>query len=231
MPTVHDALPFPADFEFAQKCVEGDSAAIEALQCEYGPIIAAYLVHRGASARQAHDLTDGLWTDCLTPRAGRGARLATYNGHAPLATWLKTVALNQLISLHEEEKRRQETSIDEQLSHASSSSPELAAPGPPTEAPLLVLMRTALEVAFQRCPAEDFVLLQLAHSDGLLLEELARMFNCAPSTISRRLVAAQGCIQVEVIRYIRQVDPLIALKWEDFVELCRVASPACFGVE
>ena len=224
---MHDALPYPADFEFAQKCLEGDAAAIEELQRDFGPIIAAYLVHRGASARQAHDITDALWADCLATRASFRPRLATYNGQAPLQIWLKTVALNQLIKLHGQEKRRLEISIDHQVGQAPHPpAPELA-----TEAPLLVLMRSALEAAFQKCAAEDFVLLQLAHTDGLRHEELARMFECVPSTISRRLVLAQEEIAAETIRFIRQADPLVELKWEDFVELCRVASPACFGVD
>jgi RNA polymerase sigma-70 factor len=228
---VHEALPYPADFEFAQKCLEGDTAAIVELQGTFGPVISSYLVHRGASAKQANDLTDGLWADCLVARSGRRPRLATYNGQAPLQVWLKTVALNELIRLHALEKRRLEISIDEQIAPTQMAGGAAMAGEVATEAPLLVLMRTSLEAAFQQCSAEDFVLLQLAHSDGLLLDELARMFCCASSTISRRLDVAQKKIAEETLRHIRVTDPLIDLKWEDFVELCRVASPACFGID
>lgn len=228
---MHEALPYPADFELAQKCLEADPAAITELQATFGPIIASYLVHRGASAKQANDLTDGLWADCLVTRADLRPRLANYNGQAPLQSWLKTVALNELIRLHALEKRRLEISIDEQIAPTRTAVRSAMAGEVATEAPLIVLMRTALEAAFQKCSAEDFVLLQLAHSDGLRSDELARMFQCSVATISRRLAAAQEEIQVETIRHIRITDPLIDLKWEDFVELCRVASPACFGID
>ena len=228
---MHEALPYPADFEFSQKCLEGDAAAIEELQRTFGPIVASSLVHRGASAKQANDLTDSLWADCPVARSGQRPRLASYNGQAPLQVWLRTVALNQLIRLHALEKRRLEISIDEQIAQDTPTGRSPLASDMAAEAPLLVLMRTALEAAFQKCSAEDFVILQLAHADGLRLDELARMFDCSSATISRRLAAAQEEIQVETLRHIRITDPLIDLKWEDFVELCRVASPACFGVD
>ena len=228
---MHEALPYPADFELAQKCLEGDPTAIAELQGTFGPIVASYLVHRGASAKQANDITDGLWADCLVTRASLRPRLATYNGQAPLQAWLKTMALNELIRLHALEKRRLEISIDEQIAQTPPTGGMPPAPDLATEAPLIVLMRTALEAAFQKCSAEDFVLLQLAHSDGLRTDELARMFQCSAATISRRLAAGQEGIQVETLRHIRLIDPLIDLKWEDFIELCRVASPACFGVD
>ena len=33
------------------------------------------------------------------------------------------------------------------------------------------------------------------------------------------------------MRYVRAKDPWLDLKWDDFMDLCRVATPACFGTE
>ena len=100
-----------------------------------------------------------------------------------------------------------------------------------TEAPLIKLMRDAVEAAFQECAAEDFVLLQLAHMDGLHLKELAQMFHCSKSTIDRDVKRAGKRVSEATLRYVRRIDPWLELKGEDFLELCRVASPACFGIE
>jgi DNA-directed RNA polymerase specialized sigma24 family protein len=101
----------------------------------------------------------------------------------------------------------------------------------PAEAPLLEIMRGAVEAAFRECDAEDFVLMQLAHANGLLGRELAQIFSCSEAKISRTLERARKKIAETTMNHIRGQDPWLELQWEDFVELCRVASPACFGME
>ena len=93
------------------------------------------------------------------------------------------------------------------------------------------IMRGAVEAAFRECDAEDFLLVQLAHANGLLGRELARMFACSEAKISRDLERAKRKIAAATMGYVRAQDPWLELQWEDFVELCRVVSPACFGVE
>jgi DNA-directed RNA polymerase specialized sigma24 family protein len=96
--------------------------------------------------------------------------------------------------------------------------------------PLLDLMRLAIERAFRDCPHDDFVMLQLAHSDQLKLSELARMFGCSQATISRQLDRASKNLSKATMANVRELDSWIELGWDDFAELCRSASPACFGV-
>lgn len=228
---VHDALPHPADFQLAQRCLDGDASAIEELQRTYGPIVFVFVVHQGLAAREAQDLTDSLWTDCLAEREGAPPRLATYCGRAPLQAWLKTVALNQLLLLRREEEKRGEIHLEVEDGAIVSETPPSPPPREHTEAPLLALMCAAIGAAFQSCPAKDFVLLQLAHADRLRGEELGRMFGCSAATISRQLKEASKGIADATLAYIRGIDPLIDLKWDDFLELCRVASPSFLGVE
>lgn len=202
-----------------------------------GPV-ANFLIGVGASAHEAHEITDSLWGHCLSSDAAGQPRLARYGGGCALQTWLNTVALNRLVSW----KRREETwhrLAPERLPAVSEidgddHEPAWMADGHPTqsvEAPLLHLMREAIEVAFTTCPAEDFVLLQLAHTDNLRVVELAKMFDCGIATISRNVAKAGEGIAETTIRYIKATDPWLDLKWEDFIELCGSASPACFGVD
>jgi transcriptional regulator with XRE-family HTH domain len=74
------------------------------------------------------------------------------------------------------------------------------------------------------------VLLQLEHCDQLEREDLARMFGCSKPTISRLLHRASAEIEKRTLGYLREHDPWLELKWDDFVELCRTATPACFGL-
>jgi DNA-directed RNA polymerase specialized sigma24 family protein len=148
-----------------------------------------------------------------------------------LQAWLKTVALNRLLLLRREEERRGEVHLEDENGAFVAETPPSPLPRERTEAPLLALMCAAIEAAFQSCPAEDFVLLQLAHADRLRGEELGRMFACSASKISRQLDCASKGIAAATLEHIRRTDPWIELTWDDFIELSRVASPAILGAE
>lgn len=228
-----DTLPFPDDFLLAQQCLEGDALAIRRLEDSHGKVIAGYLRHAGANEDEAAELTARLWADVLGPRPDRAPRLATYAGNSSLLTWLKAVALNNLVQL----KRRRVRTLEidprdpgEIEMSGSGKAPAAEMPNPDA-APLLEIMRGAVETAFRQCDPEAFVLLQLAHTNGLLGRELAILYGCAESTISRNLEEARQSIAEATLAYVRKQDPWLELQWSDFLELCRVASPACFGVE
>ncbi|MDR3406443.1 MAG: ECF-type sigma factor [Chthoniobacter sp.] len=230
-----DALPYPDDFLLAQKCLEGDPLSIGRLQEICEKYVVDYLVHAGATPEQARELASELRADCLAERTENKPRLATYGGNSPLRTWLKAVALNKLVQLKRREKRVRQADLDDQtlddVVAAESARTSSLATRYPTEAPLLEIMRGAVEAAFHECDAEDFVLVQFAHANGLLGRELAQMFSCSEAKISRDLERARRNIADATLNYVREQDPWLELQWEDFLDLCRVASPACFGVE
>jgi RNA polymerase sigma factor (sigma-70 family) len=225
---VPDDILFPADFDLAQRCLEGGAGAIREFQETYRPVLMAYLRSAGATLGEAEEVTEWLWADCLHERAGQRPRLANYAGQAALKSWLYPVALNHLIG-----RKRQQNYWSEILQEGLDAERLEAVVGPEgsAEAPLMALMREAVEAGFQACAPEEFVILQLARMDGLQLGELATMFNCSKSKIDRDLEQAEKTVAEATLSYIRQADPWLELKWKDFVELCRVASPACFGLD
>jgi RNA polymerase sigma-70 factor len=231
-----DVLPFPEDFLLAQKCLEGEALAIRQLEQAHRAGLVNYLIHDGATPEEARQLTDELWADCLAERPDRPPRLATYAGNSPLLTWLKAVALNKLVQSKRRQNRARQLAVDDNpFDDATVADDATAHPQGETrdsaEPPLLEIMRGAVEAAFRECDAEDFVLVQLAHTNGLRGRELAEMFSCSEAKISRTLERAREKIAAATVNYVRARDPWLELQWEDFVELCRVVSPACFGVE
>jgi len=230
-----DALPYPDDFLLAQQCLEGDVLAIRRFQEEHESGVVNYLIHRGATPDEAAELAGRLWADCLAERPESRPRLATYGGNSQLLTWLKAVALNNLVQLKRHENRAKQLEMDErELDDAvAADRPGISSTGAryPAEAPLLEIMRGAVEAAFRDCAPEDFVLVQLAHANGLRFRELARMYSCSEAKISRDLDRARHAIAAATLKSVRAQDPWLELQWEDFLELCRVVSPACFGVE
>jgi RNA polymerase sigma factor (sigma-70 family) len=227
---VSEDLPFPADFSFAQRCLEGDEPAIIEFRERYGPAVRAFLCKAGGNETDAADVTEWLWADCLAERPNRRPRLATYAGKAALKSWLCTLALNRLIALRRRRTFREQFELSGlDIGRIEDPAEDELSAG--SEAPLIDLMRKAVEAGFQECPAEDFVLLHLAHMDRLHLVELAQMFACSKSKIDRDLRRASKSVREATMSYIRSRDPWLDLKWRDFKDLCSVATPACFGTE
>ena len=229
---VHAALTHPDDFHLVQECLEGKTSALTHLQAAYREPLLAFLQGSGASPPMAGEIVVELWSDCIASQTGTVPKLARYNGTCALSTFLNTITLNALLTRRRRGQRWTAIMTDGEPTGADGDVHGSAADAAePAEAPLLNLMREALEAAFLACPAEDFVLLQLAHTDGLRVVELAKMFDCGIATISRNVERAGREIAEATLQYIKATDPWLELRWEDFVELCRTASPACFAVE
>ena len=229
---MQDALSHTDDFHLVQECLEGKTSALAHLQAAYREPLLAFLQSSGAPPHLAGEIVAELWSDCVASQNGTVPKLARYNGACALSTFLNTITLNALVSRQRRGQRWTTVAIDEDPARPDRDGEGWAAnPTEPAEVPLLQLMREAIEAAFLACPAEDFVLLQLAHTDGLHVVELAKMFDCGIATISRKVERAGREIAEATMRYVKAGDPWLELKWEDFVELCGTASPACFGVE
>ncbi len=223
--------------------MEGKTSALAYFQQAYQEPLLAFLQSSGALPHEAGEIVTELWSDCIASQPGGMPKLARYNGACALRTFLNTITLNTLLTRRRKEKRWEnllsadaadaETESDA-APHAERDAPgaEAKAEGAdPVEPPLLAIMREAIQAAFMACPAEDFVLLQLARMDGLHALELSKMFNRATGSISRDVQRAGQEIAEATLQYIKATDPWLELKWEDFLELCHTASPACFGLE
>ena len=216
-----------ADFSLVEKCLGHDREALALLQASYRAPVSAFLIKAGASGAEAQETVDMLWGDLLSPAATGRIRLGRYDGSCALLTWLNTVALNALLTRKRTDGRREHRFPSRDAGDFAEPSSEDGH----SETPLIELIREAVEFAFQNIPAEDFVLLQLEYCDQLEREDLARMFGCSKSTVSRRLESARISVAEGTMAQVRARDPWLELRWEDFLELCQIATPSCFGTE
>lgn len=231
---VNIALPYVADFQLAQACLDGDEMAVRTLINEYRGVILGVLVKRGAPIAEAEETVGLLWSECISRSEGRPGRLEGYNGECKLATYLNTVAFNMWLT--ERRKRRRQQEI---LEGPDAPGPASGAAGTSSgdgdsgdiDAPLIELLRAAIEAGAQRCSAEHFVVLQLTHADELLGRELARIFGCGEPWISRMVKRAEAEWRQGILDYVKERDPMLVVQWEDFVELCSASAPACFGLD
>lgn len=189
---------------------------------------------RGVPLSEADDTINQLWAECIAREEGKPGRLAGYNGECLLTTYLNTVAFN--LWLTERRKRTRQAAI---LASPDGPGPESGAIGTSSDgtdanaadAPLITLLRDAIEAGARRCTAEQFVVLQLVHFDRLLGRELAAMFGCDESWISRIAKKAEKEWHDGIVEHLHEREPGLTLRWDDFVEMCAVAAPSCLGVE
>lgn len=218
--------------------MDGDPQALEWLGNFLRNTVRSSLIGVGAQVAEAEEVCESLISLLVMPDGDRPARLAAFDGLSSLETWIYTVALNRLLTRKRKGERwhrliplRLLPGVPDEVESGEISGVTAADTLLAREAPLLELMREAIEHAFANCAPEDFVLLQLSHCDGLRGRELARMFGCHSAQISRRLEMAQKAIATSALEHVRQRDPWLDLTWDDFTVLCRTATPACFGVE
>ena len=222
-----DSIQHLADFNLVERCLENDADALAQLQQSYRGAVTAYLSSRGASSVEAQETVEMLWGDLLTPASTGRTPLSRYNGKCALLTYLNLVALSRLFG-----RKRVTGRYERRFPSADAVEfPEPAGESASKDAPLIKLIRDAVEFAFQNCDAEDFVLVQLEYYDDLDRGDLARMFRCSESTIHRKLENARSAVRKCALDYIRERDPWLELRWEDFIDLCRTTTLASLGVE
>jgi len=207
------------DTLLTEACVRGEPAACEEFEREYGGFLRALLIKRGASYDEAGELARNLLSDCIMGRAGRPPLLNQYRGRCSLRSWLATCATNLLIDLKRAEKIREEASeLKDERNHFDTVAPPVHAR---PEAPLLELLHRSLAEAMQAIAFEDRLMLRLAYLEGVTQRELARVWGCHESKVSRKLDEAMRTIAARTLDHVSRRDPWLTITWEDFLEMCQ----------
>src|SRR5438445_2247019 len=89
----------------AQQCQQGEPDALAELRERYHPVLARFLLARGASGTEMEDLLADLWADCVPGDDDRPSLLEKFSGRCSLRSWLATVSTNRLIDLKRKQKR------------------------------------------------------------------------------------------------------------------------------
>lgn len=231
---MYESVPFLEDFQFVQRCLEGDEGAVRTLLREYRGPTCGGLIARGASPSEADDAVGQLWAEAIHRPGDRPGRLAGYNGECQLSTYLNTVVFNIWFTEYRKRKRHAIIHASEASPGPESGAAGSAPVGDPAEVAdpeLFALLTAALDQGARRCSPEQFVVVQLSRFDGLLGAELGTMFGRSESWVSRTRAEGEAAWRAGVEAYLQEREPLLKLRWADFVELCSVAAPNCLGLE
>lgn len=211
-----------ADIDLAQRCLEGEEEAVTKLQANCNPYLAHVLYEYKASPSEVEELLAQLWADCLAGTATHPPLLQVYNGTASISTWLTAILLNRWFSL----KRRQATH-EKAVTSIKTTNESLSLdlePAADVDRDLIATLERALRQAFTDCNAEEIILLQLVHMHQITQRELAGIWGCHESQVSRRLRSVEEKVAATTMANLRQIDPFLQLDWRDFLRLCESAN-------
>ncbi|MDC0719126.1 hypothetical protein [Nannocystis bainbridge] len=190
-----------AELALTCACAGGSTAAIAAFDAEF----------IARDRRTTDDQKQLLRQKLFLAQGDTPARIARYGGRGELGRWVRTVATRIVIDGARPE-REQPTDDDllDALSVDPGHSPELAQ----LKQDARKIVQAALNGAIAALPARDRMLLLQYHLDGVGVVELGRLYDVAPSTISRSLARIRGGLLAQVRRSLMSHHKL----WGDELE-------------
>jgi RNA polymerase sigma factor (sigma-70 family) len=167
-----------------------DNRAAESFLAEFRPTIEKTLLHLGG--RRAVDELDDIVNDLLVPRDSKPPRLDNFHGKAPLSTWLRTVIRRlwtDLARRHPKSRadaKGMRVDLDEMVQADPQLLPEeLAEYNELGERGADLIIKQFLDLFASEADRDELLAWQMACLDGIPQKDLAGLFRCHPSTISR----------------------------------------------
>ncbi len=211
----------------------GDSEAAAQIHRKHHTWVLGALMNRGAlmqlTRSEVEECVGDLWSDCFGGTNTKPALLTRFTGDGPLRAWLITVGLHRLIDLARRKRFRREVSADEKTSSPNSIDKIPAGNGLSADADLVSLLRTSFKRAFACSNRQQLLLLCLVHLHGIKQKELADIYGCNESTISRWLDGTRRQIQADTLRGVEALDPATGLDWREIVQLCETINQELSG--
>lgn len=220
-------LKFAEDVALVQKVLESDEATARLFETEYRPTLERVLMARGVARGDAEDLVADIIAECFG--AGKkGAMevrlLEKYEGRSALSTWLIRITWNRWLDLKRRDKFRGELPrYDDDEARGTDGFDRVADDHEDEdfiESDLAELMAGAIKSAFASLEPDVLVMLKLSFLHGVSQTDIARMWQCDQTRISRTLSSARAQIAAETLRAIKAADPDLDLDWDDFKRLC-----------
>lgn len=176
------------DLLLAYACARGDEEAIAVLEREFiGPAIAPLRKNR-SFARIIEELEPVLLQKLVVAEPGQAPKISTYSGTAPLASWVRTVALRTAVSLQRREREPLAEDDELERERISGSDPELDF----IQRRYRPAFNRAFRDALAGLPARDRTLLRMNLVEGLSIDQLAPVFRVHRSTAARWIARAKA---------------------------------------
>jgi DNA-directed RNA polymerase specialized sigma24 family protein len=217
------------DLALVKRALSGEERAAATIY-DLRPQLVAHLTSKGAPHGSiSEDAVANFLGDCFgarerSERATTNRVLEMYKGNGPLIAWLKKSCWNyfldgtrgpKAVSL---EDSGQETGATEVVSVPVSAEPEVVA-----------RVVAALEFAFSEMDPLTLIFLRLVYLEGVSQSDIAIVFDCDNSTVSRRLNQGLTALRTNAEAFQKRNAGLLEIEWPDLLAICQ--SPPGFIYE
>jgi RNA polymerase sigma-70 factor (ECF subfamily) len=171
-----------ADLYLAVACAAGDERALALFDREFLQTLGPILKQARLEADQLQELRQRLRVHVLT---GPNPRIALFQGHGPLAAWLRVAAARMAVQmLGARPLGGSNDALIDALEHAGAD-PELVSARREHQAEF----RAALEDCISGLAARDKTLLRMSFLDDMNIDDIGVVYRVHRATVARWLVA------------------------------------------
>ena len=217
------------DLALVRRALSGDETAANAIY-SLRPQLLAHLRKKGAPHGSiSEDALDDFLGDCFgarerSSRATTNRLLEMYKGNGPLLAWLKKACWNRFLD------GRREIIPDPILDSGEQDSIADPNPAPVSAEPeLIARIVAALEYAFFEIDPLTLVFLRLVYLEGVSQQDVATVFDCNDSTVSRRLDQGLTTLRKKAEAFQKRQSDSSKIEWTDLLTICQ--SPPGFIYE
>src|SRR4029450_611816 len=200
-----------SELQTVRAALLGDSEAAAQIHRKHHTSVLGALMNRGLlmqlTRSEIEECMGDLWSASFGATDTNPALLKRFTGDGPLRAWLITVGLHRLIDLARRKRFRHDMSADEETSSPDPMDKIPATDGLPVDADVVSLLRTSLKKALARCNRERLLLLCLVYLHGIKQNELAKIYGCYESTISRWLDGTLKQKHADTLREVKALHP------------------------
>jgi len=217
------------DLALVKRALSGDERAADTIYATRSQLV-NYLTSKGAPEGSiSEDIVADFLGDCFgarerTVRASAVRLLETYRGNGPLIWWLKACCWKKFL---DNVRRFKATPLSDHGELDSGTVAYSAAVS--LEPELKARMLAALEYAFDEIDSLQLIFLRLVYLEGVNQKDIAAVFDCDGSTISRQLNQGLKALRSKIDSFQKRYGDSGKLDWSDMLAICQ--SPPDFLYE
>jgi DNA-directed RNA polymerase specialized sigma24 family protein len=216
------------DLALVRRALSGDERAAKIVY-SLRPLLVNHLISRGAPHGSiSEDAVADFLGDCFGARE-RSSRTSTnrllelYKGSGPLIGWLKMSCWNKFL----DGARGPKTSpLSDQVEEGGAGASPATAPAEPE---VIHRIAAALEYAFSEIDPTTLIFLRLVYLEEVNQADVAAVFDCDDSTVSRRLDQGLTALRKKAEAFQKQKEDSFEIEWPDLLAICQ--SPPKFIYE
>ena len=217
------------DLALVRRALSGDEQAANIIY-SLRPQLVAHLTSKGAPRGSiSEDAVADFLGDCFgarerSQRATTNRLLEMYKGNGPLIAWLKKSCWNYFLDGTKGDRTVPFPGPGEDDGGADLNPvPVLAEPE------VIARIVAALEYAFSEIDPLTLIFLRLVYLEGVSQSDVATVFDCDNSTISRRLDQGLAALRTKAESFQKGKTDSLQIEWPDLLAICQ--SPPGFIYE